>query len=146
MIRISHRLCNRLTDGGTVVSFTHRPRSTPQKHHVSASGTHFCYRSINPQGLVRLEGLDELKKFIHLIGSRTRYLSAIYVMPQPLRYRVLNKFSPFLLCSFNLYFRLCVSFCFRSYRTKECHLTQIWQEVLNWIELGTSDYRVEALC
>jgi hypothetical protein len=29
-------------DGGKVVSPTHRPRSTPQKHYFSASGTHFC--------------------------------------------------------------------------------------------------------
>jgi hypothetical protein len=35
-------LDNRLTDGGTFVSPTHRPRSTPQKHYFSASGTHFC--------------------------------------------------------------------------------------------------------
>jgi hypothetical protein len=31
-----------LTDGGKVVSHTHRPRSAPQKHYFSASGTHFC--------------------------------------------------------------------------------------------------------
>jgi hypothetical protein len=35
-------LDNRFTDGGEVVSPTHRLRSTPQKHYFSASGTHFC--------------------------------------------------------------------------------------------------------
>jgi hypothetical protein len=32
MLRIPHCLDNRLTNGGMVVSPTHRPRSTPQKH------------------------------------------------------------------------------------------------------------------
>jgi hypothetical protein len=31
-------------------------------------------RLSEPQGLVRLEGSDKLKKFIHLIGSRIRDL------------------------------------------------------------------------
>jgi hypothetical protein len=33
-------LDNRLTDDGNVVSPTHRPRFTPQKHYFS--GTNFC--------------------------------------------------------------------------------------------------------
>jgi hypothetical protein len=37
-----HQSHNRLTDGGKVVSPTHRPHFTPQKHNFSASGTHFC--------------------------------------------------------------------------------------------------------
>jgi hypothetical protein len=57
MLRIPHCLDNRLTDGGKAVSPKHRPRSTPQKHYCSASGTHFCSRLSKPQGLVRLEGL-----------------------------------------------------------------------------------------
>jgi hypothetical protein len=40
--RIPHCLDNRLIDGDKVVSLTHRPRSTPQIHYISASGTHFC--------------------------------------------------------------------------------------------------------
>jgi hypothetical protein len=32
---------------------------------------------------VRLEGLGKFKKFIHLIGSRTRDLSACSIVPQP---------------------------------------------------------------
>jgi hypothetical protein len=42
MLRIPHLLDNRHKDGGKVVSPTHRPRSTPQEHYFSASGTHFC--------------------------------------------------------------------------------------------------------
>jgi hypothetical protein len=38
-LRIPHRLDN---DGSKVVSLTHWPHSTPQKHYFSASGTHFC--------------------------------------------------------------------------------------------------------
>jgi hypothetical protein len=49
MLRIPHCLYNRLTDGGKVVSPKHRPLS-------------------KRQGLVRLEGLGKLKKFIRLIG------------------------------------------------------------------------------
>jgi hypothetical protein len=40
------------------------------------------------QGLVRPEGLDELKKCIHLIGSRARVLPACSIVLQPIRYRV----------------------------------------------------------
>jgi hypothetical protein len=36
-----------------------------------------------PQGLVRLEGLGKLKKFIHLIGSRARDFPARSVVSQP---------------------------------------------------------------
>jgi hypothetical protein len=39
---------------------------TPQKHYFSASGTHFCYRLSEPQGLVRPVGLGKLKKFTSL--------------------------------------------------------------------------------
>jgi hypothetical protein len=72
MLRIPHCLENRLTDGGKVVSPTHRPRSTRQKHYFSGSDTHFCYRL--SKTLVRPEGLGKLKEFIHLIEPRTRNL------------------------------------------------------------------------
>jgi hypothetical protein len=39
MLRIPHCLDSRLTDGGKVVSPTHRPHSNPQKHDYSASDT-----------------------------------------------------------------------------------------------------------
>jgi hypothetical protein len=88
MLRIPHCLDNRLTDGGEVVSLTRRSRSTPQKYYISASGTHLCYRLSKSQDLVRLKGLGKLKKFIHLIGSRPRYLPAFSTVPQLLSYRV----------------------------------------------------------
>jgi hypothetical protein len=62
MLGIPHCLDIRLTAGGKVVSPTHRPRYTPQKHYFSASGTHLCYSLGKPQGLVRLEGIGKLKK------------------------------------------------------------------------------------
>jgi hypothetical protein len=34
MLRIPHVLDNRLTDGGKIVSLTHRPLFTPQKHTI----------------------------------------------------------------------------------------------------------------
>jgi hypothetical protein len=61
MLRILHCLDNRLTDGGEIVSPTHRPRSTPQKH-FSGSGTHLCKRLSKHQGLVLSEELGKLKK------------------------------------------------------------------------------------
>jgi hypothetical protein len=59
MLRISQGLDNRPTDGGNVVSLTHRSCCTPQKHFFVVSGRHFW---INPKGLVRLEGIGKLKK------------------------------------------------------------------------------------
>jgi hypothetical protein len=61
MLRIPHCLDDRLTDGGKVLSLTHRPHFTPQKHYYfSTSGT---------QGLVLPEGLGKVKKIINPIGS-----------------------------------------------------------------------------
>jgi hypothetical protein len=62
MLRIPHCIHNWLTDGGKVVSPTHQPHFTPQKHYYYVSGTHFCCRLIKPQGLVRPEGLGKFKK------------------------------------------------------------------------------------
>jgi hypothetical protein len=42
MLRIPQCPDNRLTDGGEVVSPTHRPRFIAQKHYLHVSGTHFC--------------------------------------------------------------------------------------------------------
>jgi hypothetical protein len=94
MLRIPHCLDSRLIDGGEV-SPTHQPCSTPKKHYFSTSGTNFCYRLSEPQGLVQLEGLVKLKKFILLIVFRTRDLPACSVAPNCLRFRVLleNKFK-----------------------------------------------------
>jgi hypothetical protein len=89
MLRIPHCIDSRLTGGGQVVSPRLRPRSTPQNH-FSASGTLFCYRLSKLQGLVLPEGLGKLKKFIHLILSRTLDLPAGNKEPQPLRYQMLT--------------------------------------------------------
>jgi hypothetical protein len=50
-----------------VASPTHPPHFTPQKHYsyFYVSGTHFCYRLCKPQGLVRPEASDKLKKSPH---------------------------------------------------------------------------------
>jgi hypothetical protein len=61
MLMIPHCLDNRLTDGCKVVSRTHRPHFTLQKHYFSASGTHFCQRLSELHGLVRQEGLGKLE-------------------------------------------------------------------------------------
>jgi hypothetical protein len=77
MLRIPQYLDNRLPDGGKIFSFKHRPRSKPQKHYFSASGTYLCHRLNKPQSPSRLEGLGKLeKKIIHLIGSPTHDLPA----------------------------------------------------------------------
>jgi hypothetical protein len=71
MLRISHCLDNRLTDGGKFVSLTHPPHFTPQKHYYfEVSGTHFCYRLSKPQGLVRPEGLGKFKNSLRVSNPR----------------------------------------------------------------------------
>jgi hypothetical protein len=82
MLRIPH--CH--TDGCEVVSLTHRPRSTPQKHYLSASGAHFCQWLSKPLGLVRLEGLGKLKNKSSGLKPATLRLVAKYL--NQLRYRV----------------------------------------------------------
>jgi hypothetical protein len=80
MLRIPHCLDNRLIVGGKVVSLTHQPYFTVQKHYYfNVSGTHFCYRLSKPQGLVRPKDLVNLK--IHLIGNGTRNLPACSIVP-----------------------------------------------------------------
>jgi hypothetical protein len=49
-------------------------RALLPRNNFSASGTHFCYRLSEPQGLGI--GIGKLKKFIHFIRSRTRDLPA----------------------------------------------------------------------
>jgi hypothetical protein len=77
MLRIQHCLDNRLTDSGKVVSPTHRPQFTSQKHYFLLLVLVSVKRLSERQGLVQPEGLDKLKKFIHLIGSRIRDLLAL---------------------------------------------------------------------
>jgi hypothetical protein len=65
------------------LSALHTGHAVLPRNIFSASGTHFCQRMSKPQGLVRPEGLAKLKKFVHLIGSRTRDLPAYSLVPQP---------------------------------------------------------------
>jgi hypothetical protein len=70
MLGIPHCLDNWLRDDGEV-SLKRRPRSSPQKHFISACGSNFSYRIGKPHDLVRPEGLGKLIKIIHLIGAQT---------------------------------------------------------------------------
>jgi hypothetical protein len=88
MLRMPPCLDNRLTDGGKVVSPTHRPRSTPQILLFILLVLITVKELSKLQGLVRLEGLAKLQKFIHLIGSRTRDFPACSIVPQPLHHSV----------------------------------------------------------
>jgi hypothetical protein len=78
MLRIALCLGYRVTNGGKVVSATHRPLSIPQEHNFSASGTYFCSK---PEGLVRSEGKTKQRKIVDLIGSGTRYVPASCIVP-----------------------------------------------------------------
>jgi hypothetical protein len=96
MLRIPHCLDSRLTDGGEVVSLTHRPLSTPQKLYFSTG------RSLLPRNFIFMflvlifvrgrltPGTSEAgsirqieKKFIHLIWHQTRDLPACSMVPHP---------------------------------------------------------------
>jgi hypothetical protein len=54
----------------------------PRNISFFASGTQFCQRLSEPQGLMMPVGLRKLKKFIHLIGSRTRNLQTCSIVPR----------------------------------------------------------------
>jgi hypothetical protein len=82
MLRIPYCLDNGLTDIGKVASPTHQPKFTPQTHYYFyVSGTHFCWRLSEPQGLVRPEGLGKFKKN-HLIGPQSCDLPVCSVVPR----------------------------------------------------------------
>jgi hypothetical protein len=59
MLRSQYCLENPVTDGGEVVSPTHRPRSTPQKYYFSASCAYFCQRLSKPRLRLRKEKRKE---------------------------------------------------------------------------------------
>jgi hypothetical protein len=44
----------------------HRPPINPQKHYLHASGTNFCWKLSEPQGLVLPQGLSKLKEITPL--------------------------------------------------------------------------------
>jgi hypothetical protein len=79
MLRIPHCLDSRLRDIGKVISLTHPPYFTPQKHYYFyVSGTHCCLRLSKPQGLVRFyvkitsETLRRWNIVSHIIGGISR--------------------------------------------------------------------------
>jgi hypothetical protein len=75
--KFPHFLGNRLTDGSKIVSLTRCPPFTPGRLLVFSA----VRGSVDPRAIVRLEELDKLKK--RLIGTRTRYLPACSIVPQP---------------------------------------------------------------
>jgi hypothetical protein len=89
MLMIPHCLCNRLIDGGKIVSPTHWLPSTLEKHYFFYSGAHFCLDLSKPQGLVRPEGLGKFKH--RPIGYRTRDLPVCSIVVPASHFR----FSPF---------------------------------------------------
>jgi hypothetical protein len=73
--RGSHK---RLTDGGEVVSLTHR-RSVPVR---KIPGTHLCYRLSRPQSQSEAGRIRPTEKYSD-IGTGTRDLTASGIVPQP---------------------------------------------------------------
>jgi hypothetical protein len=63
MLRIPHCLDNRPTDGEIVSLDAPAALCSPETF-FSLSGTHFCESLSKPQGLVLLEGLGKLKKYV----------------------------------------------------------------------------------
>jgi hypothetical protein len=60
-------------------SLTRRPPFTRKK----IPGTHFVRAWVDPRGIVRLEGVGQLKKSNDLIGNRTHDFPACSIVPQP---------------------------------------------------------------
>jgi hypothetical protein len=69
MLRVPHFLDNRLTDSGKIISLMCQPAVYSQTYYFYGSGTHFCLKLSEPQGLVLLKGLGKLIKIINLTGS-----------------------------------------------------------------------------
>jgi hypothetical protein len=81
MLMTPHFLDHRMTDGGQVVSLTHR-RHLVTKIFIFQFMVLIFVKWSKPQVLVRLQGLRKLKKFIHFMGSQTCELITDKVIPQ----------------------------------------------------------------
>jgi hypothetical protein len=75
---------NRLNYGGVVVRLTLRPHFTPPPPQEDYWYSFLLRVGVDPRAIMRLEGLGKLKKRIHLIGTRSRYLPACSIVPQPI--------------------------------------------------------------
>jgi hypothetical protein len=79
MLRISHCLDNRFTDGDEVISITRLPRFGSQRYFlvvISVRGW------VNPRTYCGWRGLGKLNKCNYLIDNRTRDLKASSIVPQ----------------------------------------------------------------
>jgi hypothetical protein len=80
MLRIAHCLDNRLIDGGKVVSPTHQPHFTPQKHdYFNVSGTDKVNKSSDSLCLIIL--VHHLTNSLHvsIICDKTAYCGTEYL-------------------------------------------------------------------
>jgi hypothetical protein len=86
MLRILHCLDNRLTDGGKVVSLTHRQRSTPRKHYFSASGTRPPLSSNGQSSWLQIQrsGFDcwRYQSFWEVVDLERGLLSLVHTIEQ----------------------------------------------------------------
>jgi hypothetical protein len=75
-------MSSQMAEGGEVISLRHRLHSTNQKHFfIFISSIHFFLRLSKPQGLVRMEGLCNLLKIIHIIRSQAHNFPACSLEP-----------------------------------------------------------------
>jgi hypothetical protein len=67
-----------LSNSGEVFRLARRPRSTPQKHLFSISGSYLRFRLSKPQGRARLErlNLEHVTSLYVSISGLTNYVSA----------------------------------------------------------------------
>jgi hypothetical protein len=83
MLRIPYWLDSRLTDGGEVVSPTHRPLSTPKKHFFFSFWYSFMLEADQKSGPSVAERIRYSEKFNDFIRTQTHDLGACGIVPQP---------------------------------------------------------------
>jgi hypothetical protein len=85
MFRIPHCIDDRFTDDSEVVGLTNRPRSVPDTSLFLALVLISVRGLSKPSDQVWPEGLDKLKTFNDIIGSRTSDLPTCKTVPQAVR-------------------------------------------------------------